>query len=88
VRIAAINAQEPMSGVTVVAEDKGSESIARQVVESSRQLYTKKVEGVKEVQEVEPKQNPVKNPSTARKSKKSHVAKKANDKLSEMRPVT
>jgi len=43
VRIAAINAQEPMSGVTVVVEDKGSEAVAKQVIKSSRLLYTKKV---------------------------------------------
>lgn len=43
VRIAAINAQEPMSGVTVVVEDVGSEEIAERVVESSRKLYAKEV---------------------------------------------
>jgi hypothetical protein len=43
VRIAALDAQEPMSGKTVVVEDKGSESIAERVIESSRLLYAKKV---------------------------------------------
>lgn len=45
VRIAAINAQEPMSGVTVVVEDKGSEAVAKCVTESSRLLYAKKIAG-------------------------------------------
>ena len=43
VRIAAINAQEPMSGVTVVVEDPGSEEVAGRVIESSRKLYAKEV---------------------------------------------
>jgi hypothetical protein len=43
VRIAAINAQEPMSGVTVVVEDRGSENTAKRVTESSRLLYAKKL---------------------------------------------
>lgn len=50
VRIAAIEAQEPMSGVTVVVEDKGNASIAKKVVESSRKLYAKKmIDETKEV---------------------------------------
>lgn len=44
VRIAAVHAQEPMSGVTVVVEEGGNENIAKEVIESSRQLYAKKVE--------------------------------------------
>lgn len=43
VRIAAIDAQEPMSGVTVVIEDRGSENTAKRVTESSRLLYAKKL---------------------------------------------
>jgi len=43
VRIAAINAQEPMSGMTVVVEDEGSKAVAKQVIESSRRLYAKEV---------------------------------------------
>jgi len=43
VRIAAINAQEPMSGVTVLVEDNGSETIAQRVIASSREIYAKKV---------------------------------------------
>lgn len=41
IRIAAINAQEPMSGITVLVEDKGSEAIAQRVIDSSRNNYAK-----------------------------------------------
>lgn len=41
-RIAAVDAQEPMSGVTVVVDDNGSEEIARRVIDSSRAHYAKK----------------------------------------------
>lgn len=44
VRISAVTAQEPMSGVTVVVHERGSESIAERVVDSSRELYAKKPE--------------------------------------------
>jgi hypothetical protein len=40
-RISAILSQEPVSGQTIVLEDKGSESIAQQVVVASRANYTK-----------------------------------------------
>lgn len=43
VRIAAVQAQEPMSGVTIVVEEPGSAEIAQMVIESSRKLYAKKV---------------------------------------------
>lgn len=43
VRIAAINAQELMSGVTVVVEDQGSKDVATKVITSSRLLYAKKM---------------------------------------------
>jgi hypothetical protein len=52
VRIAAIDAQEPMSGVTIVVEDKGSGTIAKRVIESSRLLYAKKVAEEPEVDKV------------------------------------
>ena len=44
VRISAVTAQEPMSGVTVVVEERGNELIAKRVIESSRELYAKKAE--------------------------------------------
>jgi len=74
VRIAAINAQEPMSGVTVVVEDKGNENIAKRVVESSRLLYAKKIED--ETVNEKPKVQPKKQIKT--KNEKSS-SKKGND---------
>lgn len=44
VRISAVTAQEPMSGVTVVVDERGDESIAKRVINSSRELYAKKTE--------------------------------------------
>jgi hypothetical protein len=40
-RIAALQAQEPLSGVTVVLEVKGSEDVAQKVIASSRVNYAK-----------------------------------------------
>ena len=48
VRISAVTAQEPMSGVTVVVEEQGDESIARRVIELSRELYAKKIKEARE----------------------------------------
>lgn len=41
-RIAAMQSQEPMSGITVLLDNEGSEEIAKRVIASSRRLYTKK----------------------------------------------
>ncbi len=79
VRIAAIEAQEPMSGMTVVVEDPGSPEVAKHVIESSRALYAKKVEAE---QPMEQSPKPTKAKSPARKSGKNHLTKKANDELS------
>lgn len=54
VRIAAVDAQEPMSGVTVVVEDKGSKAVTKRVIASSQQLYAKEVPAEKP----EPKTKP------------------------------
>lgn len=81
VRIAAINAQEPMSGVTVVVEDKGNASIANQVVESSRLLYARKAEA--EVATEKPKAQPKKQAKT---SGSKSASKKGND-LSDMTAI-
>lgn len=83
VRISAVQAQEPMSGMTVVVDETGSESIAEKVIRSSRELYAKEI---KETVAVEP-QSAAKKPSVTRKSKKSHATKKADDDLSELKPV-
>lgn len=40
-RIAAVNSQEPMSGITVLLDDTGSSEIADRVVATSRKLYSK-----------------------------------------------
>ncbi len=41
-RIAAVHSQEPMSGMTVLLDDTGSEEVAKSVIVSSRRLYAKK----------------------------------------------
>ncbi|MCA9347938.1 type IV secretion system DNA-binding domain-containing protein [Candidatus Saccharibacteria bacterium] len=41
-RIAAVNSQEPMSGITVLLDSDGSEVMAKKVIASSQKLYTKK----------------------------------------------
>jgi hypothetical protein len=78
VRIAAIHAQEPMSGITVVVDSPGSQTISKQVVASSRRLYAKKFE-----EEVTMKSEPTstKKPGTTRKVKKNHASGKASDDL-------
>lgn len=40
-RIAAVHSQEPMSGITVLLDDNGSNKVAQSVVMSSRRLYVK-----------------------------------------------
>ena len=84
VRISAVHAQEPMSGVTVVVEETGSESIAEHVIKSSRELYAKKIE---EAVKVEPQLKSTKKPVTTRTPKKGHATKKTSDDLSEIKPV-
>jgi hypothetical protein len=39
-RLTAVDAQEPVSGTTIVIEDEGSDEVAERVVESSRRQYT------------------------------------------------
>ncbi len=78
-RIAAVEAQEPMSGMTVVVDDKGSADVAKRVVKSSRTYYAKQVE---EEPLVEQPATPTKKKSPARKSGKNHLTKKASDELS------
>lgn len=40
-RLSAITPQEPVSGTTIVLEDKGSEEIAQSVINASRANYAK-----------------------------------------------
>lgn len=77
VRIAAINAQEPMSGVTVVVEHEGSETIARRVTESSQQLYAKKIEDENAVEKSKAQ------PKKQTKTKGSKPVTKKGDDLSD-----
>lgn len=78
-RIAAVEAQEPMSGMTVVVEDKGSSEIAMRVIESSRTLYAKKAE---EEPPVEQPIKPTKKKSATSKPEENHLTKKAGEELS------
>jgi len=82
VRIAAVSAQEPMSGMTVVVHEPGSESIASQVIESSRKLYAKKVEKPSEVSA-----SVAAKPNQTRKTKTSHATAKSSDELSSLKSV-
>lgn len=43
-RIAAVHSQEPMSGVTILLENSGSEAITRQVIASSRKKYALRID--------------------------------------------
>jgi hypothetical protein len=88
VRISAVNAQEPMSGVTVVVQETGNESVAEQVIEMSRQLYAKKVEPEGQLP-IEQKQNDTTSaPRKPSKHKKKRTSKKSDDELSAMKSVT
>lgn len=79
-RIAAVEAQEPMSGMTVVIDDKGSAEVAKRVVESSRVLYTKKPEETQPVEQQPSKL--IEKKRTTRKSGKNHLTKKTSEELS------
>lgn len=88
VRISAVNAQEPMSGVTVVVNEPGDEAIAERVIDASRQLYAKKVEP-EEQQPIESKQEDT--PTVSKKSikpRKKRASKKSDDELSAMKSMT
>ncbi len=78
VRIAAVQAQEPMSGVTVLIEEPGSDEIALQVIESSRKLYAKKQE---EALPVEQPAKLLRKSSNAKQSKRNQPSKKADEEL-------
>ncbi|MFZ2836384.1 MAG: hypothetical protein WAZ21_03615 [Candidatus Saccharimonadales bacterium] len=86
-RIAAIHSQEPMSGMTIVVEEGGSESTAELVLKSSRKLYAKEVEEAAESEIIEPDPKPINKPSAVRKTKKNHATKKTRYELSEIKPL-
>ena len=80
VRISAVNAQEPMSGMTVVIEEAGDESIAKRVIQTSRELYAKKAEPEEEQPSSKPKQNNTTiAPKKPVKPKKKRPSKKSDD---------
>ncbi len=88
VRIAAIQSQEPMSGVTVLLKDEGDSTIADRVRQSSRELYAttvdeaktqppKRVEATRDNQPEKPRTKRRKtsnNKDTARPTKHAHKA--------------
>ena len=78
VRIAAVQAQEPMSGVTIVVEERGSEAVARRVVEASRRQYTKIVAAEPMPEETKVEKKP---------SRSGNHATKSSDELTEARSV-
>ncbi|HSX28490.1 MAG TPA: type IV secretion system DNA-binding domain-containing protein [Candidatus Saccharimonadales bacterium] len=83
VRIAAVHAQEPMSGVTVVIGDAGSEAISGQVIASSRRLYARKFEE----ETMKPDSASTKKSGVTRGAKK-HASNKASDDLATVRSLT
>ena len=50
-RIAAVNAQEPMSGITVLIDKSGNEELARKAIHYSRNAYESKVADIKKDRE-------------------------------------
>ncbi|MFZ1243347.1 MAG: type IV secretion system DNA-binding domain-containing protein, partial [Candidatus Saccharimonas sp.] len=86
VRISAVTAQEPMSGMTVVVEEQGDESIAKRVIESSRKLYAKKAEVTEAPKE---KTQAAVAPIISKKQPKpkKKPSKKADDELATMKSI-
>lgn len=84
VRIAAVHSQEPMSGITVLLDNAGSEENANSVVLSSQRLYAKKIEvKAKIVKQAEPEVK-----QSKRKARKTNQATTNDfdelDKISEV----
>jgi len=77
VRIAAVHAQEPMSGMTVVVGEMGSYDIANRVIASSRKLYAKEIVDEPEIAVAPPKKK------TTRKSKTQSKTQKTESELKE-----
>ena len=86
VRISAVTAQEPMSGVTVVVEEQGHELIAKRVIESSRELYAKKAE-VAEAPKEKTQAEVAPTASKKQSKPKKKPAKKADDELATMKSI-
>lgn len=81
VRIAAVHAQEPMSGVTVVLREIGSDAVAKSVIQSSQQLYAKRIEEITlddrttETAKAAPAKSPGKQQRIIKRSKKIKATK-------------
>ncbi len=82
VRIAAVEAQEPMSGATVVVQDAGGAEVAERVKQSSRELYARKAEPV------ESATTPVKAAAAPRQRKTNQVTDRGDEALSTAKSVT
>lgn len=86
VRIAAVQSQEPMSGMTVVVTDDGNKITSQRVIESSRQLYAKK-QDVEQRQHtipkpVEEKPKPARSRRGKREANENHLNENSQDSLS------
>jgi len=82
-RLSGVKAQEPMSGVTVVLDGSGSGDVAKRVIESSQELYTKRNEKSKPV---EPATKQTKKQNVA-KQRTENQATKTDGGLKTIKPV-
>ncbi|HEV2402647.1 MAG TPA: DUF87 domain-containing protein [Candidatus Saccharimonadales bacterium] len=82
-RLSGIKAQEPMSGITVVMQDQGSQDQAKRVIESSQKLYAKSLDKDKSV---EPIAKQTKKQSTT-KRRTSNQATRNDRELKAIKPV-
>lgn len=74
VRIAAVQSQEPMSGVTLLLDSEGNEEITQEVIDSSRQRYAKKREKLDTVEHIA--KTVKKQKSTSKKETSNQAVKK------------
>lgn len=66
-RIAAVHSQEPMSGVTLLLSERGNKSVARRVIDNSRQIYAREY---KEAEAQKPTAEPTQQKESANKPKR------------------
>ncbi len=79
-RIAAVNAQEPFSGETVLLETDGSKTIADRVIEASKKNYAieykpSEASEPEKPKELETKNKPISKPKRSGSPKKDHLKK-------------
>ena len=88
VRISAVSAQEPMSGMTVVVNEQGSKLVADKVIASSREHYAKKPDKDAKHGTTVPTPEVATTPKkSSRRKNTNHATKKAEDSLSNLKPV-